>query len=139
MGFTIYYRATQPLPEATNAAIQAAASAANNGRTWLSCEPVHFFASNDGHLFGGSKPNFMPHPDDAAAAARENLPDGTALDMLDVLCRLSHEHAVDWEITHEHSNGPVGYIRGGVSDPAVIEQVTAISKVGDMLGDFGIG
>lgn len=73
-----------------------AARAANQGRTWLSCEPVHFFTNDeDGHLLGGSKPNFRPHPDDVASAAREALPDGSARDMLDILCGLSRDHGID--------------------------------------------
>src|SRR5947199_172826 len=98
MGFTIYYRSTRPVAKAEADAIHQAAREANVGRTWLGCEPVHFFPGVEaGHLLGGSKPNFEPHPDDAAASAGEGLPDGTVRDVLDVLCRLSRDHAIDWE------------------------------------------
>src|SRR6185437_16335941 len=107
MGFTINYRSVRPVSPAEATAIRRAASDACRGRTWLSCEPVHFYAaSDDGHLCGSSKPNFRPHPDDKASASREGLPDGTARDMLDVLCRLSKDHGIDWEISHDHSGGP---------------------------------
>src|SRR2546426_11760610 len=131
MGFKIYYRSTRPVAPTEADAIRQAARAANEGRTWLGCEPVHFSPSDDGYLLGGSKPNFQPHPDDAAAAAREGLPDGTPRDMLDILCRLSRDHDVDWEISHDHSDGPVGYIRGGVCDDEVLLQVHALANLGD--------
>jgi hypothetical protein len=57
MGFTVYYRSTRPVDAATKGAIEKAARAASEGRTWLSCEPVHFFSGDKEHLMGGSKPN----------------------------------------------------------------------------------
>src|SRR4051794_1575394 len=113
MGFTVYYRSMRPLAPAEADAVRGAARAANEGRAWLGCEPVHFFPGDDaGHLLGGSKPNFQPHPDDAAAAARQRLPDGNTRDMLDVLCRLSREHGVDWTLGHDH-DPDIGSIRAG--------------------------
>jgi hypothetical protein len=141
MGFTVYYRSTRPVPPAEADAVPRAAGAAGAGRTWLGCEPVHFFSGDDGgHLLGGSKPNFSPHPDDAAAAARTGLPNGTARDLLDVLARLSRDHGIDWEISHDHSGGPIGLVRAGVCDPDVLAQVEAFADLGDILaeelGDF---
>src|SRR5687768_15192916 len=103
MGFSVYYRSTRPVAPSEADAIREAARAACVGRTWLSCEPVHFFPDpDDGHLLGGSKPNFFPHPDDTAAAGRAALPDGSVRDVLDVLCRLSRDHGVDWTLSHDH-------------------------------------
>jgi hypothetical protein len=137
MGFSVYYRSTHPVSPAKAAAIERAAQALCQGRTWLGCEPVGFFAGQaDGHLFGRSKPNFQPHPDDAASAARSGLPDGTTRDLLDVLCRLSRKHRIDWEVSHDYSDGPVGYIRGGVCDDAVWAQIEALADLGDVLGDL---
>jgi hypothetical protein len=138
MGFTVYYRSTRPVSPEEADAIEQAADRLCRGRTWLGCEPVGFFAERaDGRLFGGSKPNFQPHPDDAAAAAREGLPDGTTRDLLDILCRLSREHGVDWEISHDYSNGPVGTIRDGIADGDVLSQLEAFADLGDILGDLG--
>jgi hypothetical protein len=136
MGFSVSYRSTEPVAKPVQDAIHQAADAANEGRTWLSCEPVLFFRSEDGYLEGSSKPNFMPHPDDVASAASEDLPDGTTRDMLDILCRLSRDHAVDWEIRHDHSEGPVGYIQGGVCDDEVLAQIEAFADLGDILADL---
>jgi hypothetical protein len=133
MGFEVYFRSTQPVDKPVTDAIIDAADAANEGRTWLSCEPVYIFNREDGHLEGGSKPNFRPHPDDAASAASEGLPDGTVRDMLDILCQLSRDHGVDWEISHDHSDGPIGYIEGGVCDDEVLAQIEAFA---DLSGFF---
>lgn len=138
MGFSVRYRSTQPVAPADNDTIRKSAAVANEVRTWLSCEPVHFHPDEDGYLIGFSKPNIMPHPDDAAAAASEGLPDGTTRDMLDILCRLSREHGVDWEISHDYSDGPVGYIRAGVCDPEVLSQIEALADLGDILDDLGL-
>lgn len=122
MGFRIDYRSTQPVSAEQAAAIRKAVSQANAGRTWLSCEPVHFFEGEEdggGPLRGASKPNIVPHPDDAASAASEGFPDGTVSDLFDVLCQLSRDHGVDWEISHDEAPGPVGFIREGVCDPTL--------------------
>lgn len=114
------------------------------GRTWLSCEPVSFFSilhngpDPDGILRGFSKPNFFPHPDDASSAQAEGLPDGTLRDVLDILCELSARFDIDWEISHDYSHGPVGYIRGGVCDEDVREQCEAFAELPDVLSnEFG--
>jgi hypothetical protein len=137
MGFTIYYRSTRAVSQEEAEVIGRAARDACRGRTWLNCEPVHFFSgSEDGCLFGGSKPNFRPHPDDVASAARRELPHGGVRDMLEVLCRLSREHDLDWEISHDHSGGPVGLIRAGECDRDVLAQVEAFADVAEYLGSL---
>ena len=138
MGFTVYYRSTRPVGTAEADAIRRAADAADEGRTWLGCEPVHFFVGDDdGHLFGGSNPNFQPHPDDSAAAALEGLPDGTTRDMLDILYRLSRDHGVDWALSHDHDPA-VGYIKAGVCDDLALAQIEAFADLGDILGELGL-
>ena len=134
MGFAVYYRSTRSVAPTQAEAIERAADDLCRGRTWLECEPIRFYAGQpDGHLFGGSKPNFQPHPDDDVAAAREGLPDGTMRDLLNVLCQLSREHGVDWEISHDHSGGPIGHIRTGVCDPEVLSQINALADLGNIL------
>ena len=137
MGFSINYRSTRPVTPAEAAAIRETARDICRGRTWLSCEPVRFHtASEDGHLCGSSKPNFHPHPDDVVSAAREGLPDGTARDMLDVLCRLSRDHNIDWQISHDESGGPVGLIRAGECDGEIMDRVEAFADLADYLGSL---
>jgi hypothetical protein len=103
----------------------------------LGCEPVGFLPEqDDGYLLGRSKPNFQPDPGDAASAAGSGLPDGTTRDVLAILCQLSRDHQVDWEISHDYSNGPIGYIRGGICDGEVTAQLEAFADLGDTLADF---
>ena len=136
MGFTIYYRSTEPIESDRANAIRSAARDFNKGRTWLSCEPMSFFADDGGHLLGGSKPNFQPHPDDVASAASEGLPDGTVHDLLDALCQLSQEHNVDWEFSHDADPGPIGFIHNGVADDGLIGQLNALAGLCDALAEI---
>jgi hypothetical protein len=130
MGFTIYYRSTRPISPAKAAAIKEAAHILVAGHTWLSCEPVSFFnVPDDGLLCGGSKPNFNPHPDDVASAAERGLPDGTTSDLLDILCRLSREHGVDWEIRDDYSGGPLGYVRKGIAEGQLVGQMEVLADL----------
>jgi hypothetical protein len=137
MGFAIYYRSTEPVPRARAKAIRKAAATLIEGRTWLSCEPV-FFRDDlpDGRLWGGSKPNFVPNPEDAESASREGLPDGTVRDLIDVLCTLSRDHGVDWEFHHDYDPGPIGFIRNGVCEPHLLEQMDAMADLGDILSEL---
>jgi hypothetical protein len=135
MSISIYYTSTSALTPGQADILRAGASAANRGRSWLSSEPVHFFPSlQDGKLLGGSKPNFSPHPDDAKSAASSGLPDGTPRDLIEILCRLSREHGVDWELSHDF--GTLGFIRGGIPDPGLLDQVDAFAGLGDALGEL---
>ena len=137
MGFTVYYRSTEPLETDKADQVRYALRTANEGRTWLSCEPVHMFLTQmDGHLLGGSKPNFTPHPDDVASAKSQALPDGTIMDVLSILCDVSEEHGVDWEFSHDHDPGPIGCIRQGIPEPRLIEELRSISELGHVLADL---
>jgi len=87
-------------------------------------------------LRSGSKPNFLPDPGDVAAAAQESLPDGTVQDLIDVLCKLSADFGVDWEFSHDHDPGPIGFIRGGVCEPGLRDQLDAIAGLGDVMREM---
>lgn len=138
MGFSVYYRSTEPLSAEQVTAVRKAADAECRRRTWLSCEPVKLFgAEPDGCLLGGSKPNFHPRPDDAASAAGSGLPDGTLRDLVDALCRISREHGVDWELCHDEAPGPMGYIRDGECDPGLLDQVDALADLAGFLDGLG--
>lgn len=140
MGFKIYYRSTRRVSSARARAILKAAESLNEGRTWLSCEPVYFYKEReDERLLGGSKPNLLPHPDDVAAAARSSLPDGTVRDMIEILCSLSRDHGVDWEIRADSDPGPAGFIRGGVCDEPVLALAEGFAEICGSLGDIPEG
>src|SRR6476646_7487846 len=75
MGFSFYYRSTRHVTSNEAANIERAAVKLTRGHTWLSCEPLILSASEeDGHLEGGSKPTFQPHPDDTAIRSQSELP-----------------------------------------------------------------
>jgi len=135
MGFAFYYQSTEAVDSRKRAAIDADCRRLCEGRTWLSCEPVHF-GDVDGHMWGGSKPNYMPHPDDAADAALQGLPDGTVQDALNILCQLSRDHGVDWEITHDEADGPIGFIRNGQADYEVVTQLEQFASLVDVLEEY---
>jgi hypothetical protein len=135
VGFSINYRSTRPVTAEEAKVIDEAADGLSQGRSWLSSEPVFFARLDDGHLAGSSKPNFQPHPDDAAEAAKSGLPDGTSLDVLEILRLLSRDHGVDWELSHDYSDGPIGFIRAGITDPEVANQLTAFADLGDIIAD----
>jgi hypothetical protein len=137
MGFRVYYRTARPVSPAEADALRDALGEANRGRTWLSCEPVHFYDDlEEGRLLGGSKPNFLPDPDDAASAASEGLPDGALPDLIEVLCRLSRDHGVDWEFRHDEVPWSQGSIRGGVADDELLGMIEALDGLAEALREF---
>ncbi len=135
MGFAFYYQSTEAVDSRKRAAIDADCRRLCEGRTWLSCEPVHF-GDVDGRMWGGSKPNYMPHPDDVADAALQGLPDGTIQDALNILCQLSRDHGVDWEITHDEADGPIGFIRNGHADYEVVTQLEQFASLVEVLEEY---
>jgi hypothetical protein len=137
MGFSVYYRTTRPVTDEEVEALERSAAEASRGRTWLGCEPVHFYDErDDGRLWGGSKPNFLPHPDDAVSAALEDLPDGGVSDLLDVLCRLSRECGVEWDLRHDEVGWSIGAIRDGVANRVLESQLEALDELGEALREW---
>lgn len=134
MGFSIRYTLTEPITAEKEGRVFDAVKTLREGRTWLSCEPplLHKY---DGRVAGSSKPNFSPHPNDVASAQAEGLPDGTLNDLLDILCQLSRQFHLDWEISHDYSDGPLGYIRNGEIDDEVRAQCESFS---DLAGELGM-
>jgi hypothetical protein len=128
MGTSIYYRSLRAVSDNERVAIEAAAGSAQAARTWLSCEPVTFYPGEGGYLQGGSKPNFDPDQSDVAAAAESGLPDGTVLDLIEVLSQISRDHRVDWEIVFEQGP-PVGFIRNGHCDQDVLMGAEQLAEV----------
>ena len=134
MGFLISYQLTEPVTAVIEAAMLDATKSLRAGRAWLSCEPP-FLRNYAGVLSGSSKPNFMRHPEDVASAESEGLPDGTLNDLLEILCQVSKQFNVDWEISHDYSDGPLGYIHDGDIDDDVRTQCESLN---DLAGDLGM-
>ena len=139
MGFAIYYRSLEVVGPKQRVALDAACEELCRGFGWLSCEPVHFDRVDDSHLTGSSKPVFAPAAVELSADGEEELSDGTIQDVLAMLCQLSRDHGVDWEISHDCSDGPVGCIRDGQADADVVEQITGLGAVGDVFRELDQG
>lgn len=134
MGFSVHYQTTETISRGLQAEIVLALDDLRRGQTWLSCE-IPYLSDDQGYLSGSSKPNFMPAAIDVAAAAKEGLPDGKLTDLLDILRSLSNRFDIDWEISHDHSDGPIGYVRQGLCDDEVRVQCEGIQDMAQDLAD----
>ena len=139
MSLKIVYRTVRPIAPAEALAVRRAAERLNEGRTWLSCEPIRFFedVDEDGRLGGASKLNLAP-PGDAASAAIPALPDGTTRSLLDVLRQLSRDHGLDWELGCV-GKLQFGAVRAGVCDERARTMIEAFADLGDSTEGFDIG
>ena len=76
----------------------------------------------------------MPQPTEYLNPENE-LPDGTIQDVVDILCKLSTEYSVDWQFNHDHEEAAVGFIRNGVADEALTNEITGIAGIGSVVAD----
>ncbi len=136
MGFSIQYRSTDTMHPARAYEIKQHAEQLIKQYTWLSCEPVLLEQNSDGVLAGNSKPNFFPAELDPESASLEGLPDGTIVTLAEVLCVLSRDHGVNWEIGHDYEPEPIGWIQEGVADADLIDQLETFGSIGDLLDDL---
>jgi hypothetical protein len=113
MGFDITYATTEKISPALQREIIDEAHALYMQKSWVQCMGPEL-ENEDGYLSGSSR--LIPEPDAATLAdARDGgAPDGTVLDLLDALCKLSGKFDIEWEISHDHSDGVVGCIEHGV-------------------------
>ena len=125
MGFSVYFQSTEPVSETVAAKVVAATDQAAGERTWLSCEPIFPTLQEDGHLWGGSKLTFEPDPLDIESAEQEGLPNGTIADVIQLLCDISREHGIDWEVGHDF--GELGGIHNGIADPEMTQAIDALA------------
>ena len=137
MGVTIEYYTKSDVAFDNVKAIVAATNEPDN-QPWLLCEPIHFLdmPGFENQLFGASKLNLMPDPDEKAEAEANYNPEKNDLEfLLDKLAEISARFSIDWAIQIEGS--PVGSIDNGVCDPAVRDAVEAMADVAGELGDLG--
>jgi hypothetical protein len=137
MGFTIQYESTRPVDEPLARQIEARCEALCEGRIWVSCEPVFLSADHlrGGHICGGSKPNLHPQPDDIQTVQESGLPDGTFGDLIEVLCTLSSEFKIDWNLGHDFDS-EVGSIQNGTPDRELVTLVESFSEAENLLGQM---
>ena len=115
-----------------------AATKEPNDQPWILCEPIQFLdmPGYEDRLFGVSKLNLMPDPQEKAEAEANSSADKNDLEfLLDKLTEISERFKVDWEIQIE--GAPIGSIEDGVCDPAVRSAIEAMAEVAQELGEFG--
>lgn len=137
MGVSIDYYTKSTVAAESVKAIVAAANEPNN-QPWLLCEPIHFvdMPGFENQLFGASKLNLMPDPDEKAEAEANYHSDKNDLEfLLDKLAEISERFSIDWAIQIEGS--PIGSIENGVCEPDVREAVEAMADIAGQLGDLG--
>ncbi len=134
MEFTVYYTSTKPVPTGLRTKIEETVESLNNGHSWLSCEPVGFFSEDDeGRWIGGSKPIFDEvYEDDIAFGEKSGLPHGNLDAVVEILSKISSQYRVNWEFSHDYSDGPIGTIQDGRCDD---ELTQALSELSDIDGD----
>jgi hypothetical protein len=137
MGVCLKYTTTEPLSPTQSEAIIADAHAAvrDSRQPWLWCEPLSLFPPEaDGKLWGLSKLNFSPHPDDQDDA--DDYPDAEndIHFLVKQLCRLSRDHAVTWELMID--SDPLGKIVDGTCEPGLEESIEAFAAMGDDFADL---
>jgi hypothetical protein len=126
MDHTILYRSLATVDHQTRGDIEAAA------REYGAVE----FApgSGVGYLEGGGKPNIGTDPDLATAAAKAKCPDGNVAYLLEILCRLSAEFTVDWELTGDDEQGSLGFIRNGNADEELTQAIRSLLGRSENIG-----
>lgn len=137
MGVTIEYYTKSDVTLEIVKAIVAATNEPDN-QPWLLCEPIHFFnmPGFENQLFGASKLNLMPDPDEKAEAVAYYDSEKNDLEFLiDKLAEISGRFGIDWVVQIEGS--PIGSIENGVCDPAVRDAVEAMADVAGEIGDLG--
>lgn len=138
MGFDIRYSTTEKISPALQREIIADAEVLYLARSWVQCNGPSI-ENDDGFLTGSSRLS-PSDPDGTAEAQCSQEPIGKLSDLLQALCELSARHAIDWEISHDHSDGIVGLIQYGVPDDAVRGTFDGLDAMlggmGDMDGMF---
>jgi hypothetical protein len=97
------------------------------------CEPVWIApAAEDGVLFGRSKLNLHPYPDEVEEAAAQDPDEHDLRALVHILCGLSEKHHLTWELDVDGEF--LGRIKDGVCDTAIYDGVDGLAEVAFDLG-----
>jgi hypothetical protein len=125
VGFSVDYRSTRPVTAAEAEAIDQAAARLCDPPDWVGCEEISFYecleAYGEGHLSGSSKPDLEAHWVYKIPGVETRIV--PTWELIDALCQISRDHQVDWEISHDYRDGPVGYIRSGLADDKLVAEI----------------
>ena len=136
MGTSIVYRSVEPIASGRKDEVAEFAETLVVNYVWVSCEPVSFYDEcDDGRLVGSSKLVFDPSLEEIEALSTESLPDGTIADVLNVLSQISTRFKVDWEVSHDYDETPIGYIRNGQIDADLNRAIMAFSQIEGMISE----
>ena len=116
MSFSVYCRTCRPVSPEEERAIRSAAEAFNRGRTWVLAFDRD---ESTGQLVCRMKSTGPPEFSPATGRVLEWPGAYEAQCLLEGLCAIAREQAIDWEIHNPYSVRPVGFIRNGVclNDP----------------------
>ena len=134
MGFDISYSTTEKISPALQREIIEEADALYSQYSWVNVMGPSL-QDDGGYLTGDSRLSPQCDEDDAADARLGGKPDGRMGALLEALCKLSAKFDIVWEIQHDHSDGPVGYIRYGVADDSVQSTFDGLDAMFDEMGD----
>ena len=138
MGFDITYSTAELISPRLQQEIIADLDTLSLERSWIQCVGPSF-ENQDGYLLGSSRMMLDPHERDLDDARDGGAPDGTVLDLLEQLCRLSGMHDVEIEIAHDHSDGVVGSIVAGIADEGVKSTFEGLSAMCEGLDENPFG
>ncbi|MDB5313466.1 MAG: hypothetical protein JWO38_7668 [Gemmataceae bacterium] len=135
MGVGLDFRTAGAVSPDVENAVRAELGAVNAGRPWILCEPIHFFdAENGGILFGGSKLNLHPWPDEFRAAAAEPHDRNDLEALLDALTDWSARFGLTWDL--DIDGAPLGRIERGNCPPELTGALQAMADVAAELANF---
>jgi hypothetical protein len=136
MGFDITYSTIERISPALQREILEDVHVLHKQKSWIQCTGPSF-ENEDGYLCGSSRLTPDRDPRDVATARHlsSGAPDGSVLDLLDVLCKLSRQHDIEWEISHDHSDGVLGRIQCGVADEIVRSTFEGLAAMCEGMGD----
>ena len=138
MGFDVSYTTTERISPTLQREIIDQCQSLYSAYSWVNVTGPSL-DNEDGYLAGSSRLSPDVDADDAADARDSGHPDGRLKELIDCLCRLSAKCDIEWEIEHDHSGGPFGYIRGGNADADVRDTIDGLDAMFDeMDGDFGL-
>jgi hypothetical protein len=136
MGFDVSYKSTETISPKLQREVIDELRVLSNCHSWVRVICPNL-VDESGYLSGNSRLSPTAEPDDADDARRDGAPDGTMSDLMNILCELSRQFDIEWEVEHDYSEGVLGSIRYGVADDAVREFVEGYDIFLDGTDDDG--
>jgi hypothetical protein len=134
VGVLLCFTSVESASPEVEAAIRAEPRERGGGRSWVLCEPPHFYPTEeDGLLRGGSKLNLHPWADELAEVSKAPGERNDLQELLRLLCAWSGRHGLTWEL--EVDGMPLGRIEGGACQGDVEGALEAFADLAEYLGE----